>query len=250
MSLLSVKSVLPITFGCGSAALCLSAPFCGHPRNPQSRNLRVQPSPTQSNRFPISDLWAQVSRLSAPHIVEFHRTMHNPWWFASAADITAGHANRQGAAQTRARPLRPLVLPCPPNPSIRNPAIRQSAIRPQPYNPVAPSQTQFDRVAPLKPFAFILYPFHQPPGAMPMNILQIPLQILARTKPPATMPRMSPNACFQFVRRNNLNLILPGAVLGAVLLMALQNNRAAAQTPVAASPRERLSSIWTRGSPR
>jgi beta-galactosidase len=64
---------------------------------------------------------------------------------------------------------------------------------------------------------------------------------------------MSPNTCFQFIGRNKLNLIVPGAVLGAVLLLAVQNDRAAAQSPVAGSPRERLSldMDWrfTKGDP-
>jgi beta-galactosidase len=64
---------------------------------------------------------------------------------------------------------------------------------------------------------------------------------------------MSPNNYFHLICRNKLSLIVPGAVLGAVLLLALQNDRAAAQAAMAGSPRERLSldMDWrfTKGDP-
>ena len=64
---------------------------------------------------------------------------------------------------------------------------------------------------------------------------------------------MTPNTCFQFICRNKISLIPPGAVLGAVLLLAIPNGRAAAQASVEASPRERLSldMDWrfTKGDP-
>jgi beta-galactosidase len=64
---------------------------------------------------------------------------------------------------------------------------------------------------------------------------------------------MSQNTCFQFICRHKVNFIVPGAVLGTALLLALPNNPAAAQAATPGSPRQRLSldMDWrfTKGDP-
>jgi beta-galactosidase len=92
---------------------------------------------------------------------------------------------------------------------------------------------------------------------MLMNILKIPLKNSGAEKTAWYIAPMSPIASFQFFRRNKLTLIVPGAVLGAVLALALQSgcasSRVGSPAPAPASPRERLSldMDWrfTKGDP-
>ena len=67
---------------------------------------------------------------------------------------------------------------------------------------------------------------------------------------------MSPHTCFQFARRHKVSLLLPGAVLGAVLVLSLQDGctgPAGSQGANPVSPRQRLSLDldwrFTKGDP-